>query len=206
MPRELYMRRNARHSRFASHAIPPSVIFLTSRERPLRRLIDPWRALRLLSDPAWHQRLAGDGINQRPPKDRRGVYLFTERGKHLYVGRTGITTRSRASGGPPITSFRHRFDQHTQPGRPPGASSFASRLMRNAAKRRGIEIPSDWWKDRRAASAEAYGLFCAAKTRIGAMECRVVAFDDDLKGVRSSVAEIYVHAQLKTRFNDFSTS
>ena len=146
------------------------------------------------------------GINQRPPKDQRGVYLFTERGKHLYVGRTGITARSRASGGPPITSFRHRFDQHTQLGRPPGASSFANRLMRNAARRRGVEIPSEWWKDRHAASAEAYGLFCAAKTRIGAMECRVVAFDDDLKGVRSSVAEIYVHAQLNTRFNDFSTS
>jgi len=146
------------------------------------------------------------GIDNRPPKGQRGVYVFTERGKHLYVGRTGITARSRAGGGPPITSFRHRFDQHTQPGRPPGAASFANRLMRKAAKRRGIEIPGDWWKNRKAEGAEACGLFRAAKTRIGAMECRVVAFDDDLKGVRSSIAEIYVHTQLQTRFNDFSTS
>ncbi len=38
------------------------------------------------------------------------------------------------------------------------------------------------------------------------MECRVVAFNDDSKGVRASIAEIYVHTQLATRYNDFSTS
>ncbi len=146
------------------------------------------------------------GIQHRPPSDRRGIYLFTERGKHLYVGRTGVTARSRASDSPPITSFRHRFDQHTQLGRPPGAASFANRLMRNAAKRRGLEVPGDWWKNRKAEGAEAYALFCEAKTRIGAMDCRVVAFDDDVKGVRSSIAEIYAHTQLRTPFNDFSTS
>jgi hypothetical protein len=43
------------------------------------------------------------GIDRRPPKDQRGVYLFTDRGKHLYVGRTGITARLRAGGGPVST-------------------------------------------------------------------------------------------------------
>jgi hypothetical protein len=100
------------------------------------------------------------GIDNRPPKGQRGVYVFTERGKHLYVGRTGITARSRASGAPPITSFRHRFDQHTQPGRPPGAASFANRLMRKAAMRRGIEIPShDGTLDRRRL-ARSVALWC----------------------------------------------
>lgn len=94
------------------------------------------------------------GINNRPPKDQRGVYLFTERGKHMYVGRTSITARSRESGRPPITSFRHRFDQHTQPGRPPGAASFANRLIHIAAKKRKIEIPSGWWDDRKGDGAE----------------------------------------------------
>jgi hypothetical protein len=148
----------------------------------------------------------GYGIHHRPPKDQRGIYLFTDRGTHLYVGRTSITARSRASGRPPITSFRHRFDQHTQAERPPGAASFANRLMREAASRRGVVVPSDWWKNRKVEGAEVYGLFRAAKTRIGSMECRVVAFEDDTRGVRSSVAEIYVHTQLRTRFNDFSTS
>jgi hypothetical protein len=146
------------------------------------------------------------GIDRRPPKDQRGIYLFTERGKDLYVGRTGITARSRASGGQPITSFRHRFDQHTQLGRPPGAASFANRLMRTAAARRGIEVPAGWWKARDAEARDIHRLFCTAKGRIGAMECRIAAFKDDSKGVRSSIAEIYVHTQLATRYNDFSTS
>ena len=34
----------------------------------------------------------------------------------------------------------------------------------------------------------------------------VVAFNDDSKGVQSSIAEIYVHAHLATPYNDFSTS
>ena len=152
--------------------------------------------------------LAGEAYNleQRPPDNQRGVYLFTERGRHLYTGRTGITARSRERGGPPITSFRHRFDQHTQRGRPPGAAAFANRVMQALARRRGIEIPPDWWSQRTGHGAEAFDLFCEAKKRIGAMDCRVVAFDDDIKGIRSTIAEVYVHTQLATPFNDFSTS
>lgn len=148
----------------------------------------------------------GIDIDRRPPKDQRGVYLFTEGGKHLYVGRTSTTARSRAGGGPPITSFRYRFDQHTQHGSPPGAASFANRLMREDATSRGIEVPAKWWKARHAEAREIYRLLCAAKDRIGAMECRVVAFTDDSKGVQSSISEIYVHAHLATPYNDFSTS
>jgi hypothetical protein len=145
-------------------------------------------------------------LMNRPPQDRRGVYLFSEAGQHLYVGRTGITARSRAQGGAPITSFRHRFDQHTQRGRPPGASSFANRLVLERAAQLEIAVPRDWWTNRRTTAAEIYDLYTAAKARIGAMECRVVPFTDDIKGVRSTIAEVYVHVQLRTRYNDFSTS
>jgi hypothetical protein len=34
----------------------------------------------------------------RPPRNQRGVYLFTDHGRHLYVGRTGITARTRLLG------------------------------------------------------------------------------------------------------------
>ena len=33
-----------------------------------------------------------------------------------------------------------------------------------------------------------------------------VTFADDINGVRSTVAEIYVHTQLGTPYNDLSTS
>lgn len=145
-------------------------------------------------------------VECRPSPDQRGVYLFSDAGQHLYVGRTGITARSRAKGGAPITSFRHRFDQHTQPGRPPGASSFANRLMLERAAELKVVVPANWWPDRRTTALEIYDLYTAAKTRIGAMEYRVVPFADDIKGVRSTVAEVYAHVRLRTPYNDFSTS
>ena len=145
-------------------------------------------------------------VGRRPPRGQHGVYLFSEPGQHLYVGRTGITARSRAQGGAPITSFRHRFDQHTQPGRPPGASSFANRLMLDRAAELDVVVPADWWTDRKTTASEIYDMYIAAKTRIGAMECRVVSFADDIKGVRSTVAEVYAHVHLRTPYNDFSTS
>jgi len=145
-------------------------------------------------------------VGCRPPMDQRGIYLFSEAGQHLYVGRTGITARSRVKGGEPITSFRHRFDQHIQPGRPPGASSFANRLMLENAAQLDLMVPGNWWIDRQTTAAEIYDLYRGVKTRIGAMECRVVPFEDDIKGIRSTVAEVYAHVHLGTLYNDFSTS
>jgi hypothetical protein len=146
------------------------------------------------------------GLEQRPPGDRRGVYLFSEADQHLYVGRTSVTARSRAGGLPPTTSFRRRYDQHTQFATPPGAAPLANRLTREAAEAREIDIPTGWWDIRDDEGSEVFGLFNEAKLRVRAMECRVVAFEDDAKGVYSSVVELYVHTQLATRFNDFSTS
>jgi hypothetical protein len=67
-------------------------------------------------------------------------------------------------------------------------------------------VRADWWADRKTTASDIYDLYNAAKNRIGAMECRVVSFDDDIKGVRSTVAEVYAHVHLRTPYNDFSTS
>jgi len=142
----------------------------------------------------------------RPPHTQRGVYLFSEHGRDLYVGRTGITARRRRAGTPPSTSFRARFDQHTQAGRPPGTAPFAMRLAREAAEERRIDVPINWWKNRDE-NPDLLSLFLSAKERIAeTMEMRVVAFDDDVLGIRSTIAEIYVHAMLLTPYNDFSPS
>ena len=144
--------------------------------------------------------------DHRPPRDQRGVYLFTKESRHLYVGRTGITARTRRAGTAPSTSFRARFDQHTQEGRPPAAAPFAMRLAREQADRDSIAVPANWWPNR-AQHPELLGLFVAAKRRIADdMEMRVVAFDDDELGIRSTIAETYVHAMLGTPYNDFSPS
>jgi hypothetical protein len=49
------------------------------------------------------------GRDALPPSDERGVYVFTHGNDDLYVGRTGITARTRRSGGTPSTSFLARF-------------------------------------------------------------------------------------------------
>ena len=60
-----------RHSRFASHAIPPTVIFLTSRERPLQRLIET--ADKTFS--AWYgHEDAGPREGTHPAREWRGVH------------------------------------------------------------------------------------------------------------------------------------
>jgi hypothetical protein len=170
--------------------------------------VESWKKLVASLPEMLEQLLASEAfhVDSRPPADQRGIYLFSEAGEHLYVGRTGITARSRAQGGVPTTSFRYRFDQHTQPGSPPGASSFAKRLMLERAAELDLAVPACWWGDRETTCSRIYGLYKAAKTRIRAMECRVVSFEDDIRGVRSTVAEVYAHVHLRTPYNDFSTS
>src|SRR3954452_11229738 len=152
----------------------------------------------LLASPVYN----GD---ERPPSDGLGIYPFTEQDRHLYVGRTRVTARARAGRTSSGTSFRSRFDAHTQPARPPGTAPFANRLMHEAAEARGIEVPPGWWDRRGDEHKDILELFVQAKQRIAAMECRVVGFLDDARGVRSTVAETYVHALLGTPYNYFLT-
>jgi len=40
----------------------------------------------------------GRGPGREPPPREHGVYLFTEAGRHLYVGRCGLTERAAKKG------------------------------------------------------------------------------------------------------------
>src|SRR4051794_6971971 len=59
-----------------------------------------------------------------PPGTGRGIYLFSEGERHLYVGRTGVTARARAVGKDPRTNFFYRWSQHTAFGSPPNSAPF----------------------------------------------------------------------------------
>jgi hypothetical protein len=68
-----------RHSHFAEHSAPPSVIFLTARERPLRRLIETADQ----TFTAWHgQEHAGPREGTHPARER---IVFTSR-EHILAG------------------------------------------------------------------------------------------------------------------------
>jgi hypothetical protein len=130
-----------------------------------------------------------------------GVYLFTESGRHLYVGRTGKTERSVRAGKPSASGFRARLAGHCQPGSGLSSATFAIRLALEQAAKKGGAITaarSELLEDPRFRA-----LFIAAKECITAMEFRVVEIEDDRE---SAVFEVYAAYMLKTPYNSFATS
>jgi hypothetical protein len=145
-------------------------------------------------------------VECRPPRGHRGVYLFSEAGQHLYVGRTGSRLarvlkeerRSRAFGTGSISTpsrgglRAHRHSQTASCASVPRSSTSWCLLIGGPIARRPLRTSTTCTEPRRRASA----LWSAV----------VVSFADDIKGVRSTVAEVYAHVHLSTRYNDFSTS
>jgi hypothetical protein len=156
-----------------------------------------------------------------PPKlTGRGVYLFSKGDEHLYVGRTGITTRSRKAEKKPSTSFTARWSQHTAPSSPPHSAPFAMKMAVGHALENGVMVPSElkaagktertaeWWALRKDENPpDFYAVFQEAKRFIREeLEFRVLEFVDDFRGVRSHVTEVYVDVVLQTTYGDFSPS
>jgi hypothetical protein len=125
------------------------------------------------------------------PRDmpRSGVYLFTEAGQHLYVGRSNV--------------LRGRYGRHCRPGATHRQAAFAFQLAR--------EITGRTQATYRAGEGSRAGLildpvfaaaFAAAKERIRRMEYRYVEETDQN---RQALLEIYCAVVLKTPYNDFGT-
>lgn len=155
-----------------------------------------------------------------PALEGRGIYLFSDGEEHLYIGRTGITARSRKANKEPTTSFTARWRQHTGFSSPPHSAPFAMKLARDVTEQFGVAQPkdlkdagmiertTDWWRLRTdEAPPEFYLVFQEAKRFIAEnLDFRVAGFVDDHRGVRSHVAEVYADVVLQTTYGDFSPS
>ena len=117
------------------------------------------------------------------------VYLFTENGRHLYVGRSNV--------------LRKRYGRHCLPGATHRQAAFAFLLAREATGRTAASY--------RAGADSRAGLmldpafsaaFTMAKQRIRGMEYRYVEEEDQN---RQALHEIYCAIVLSTRYNDFRT-
>ncbi len=122
------------------------------------------------------------------PRDlpKRGIYLFSEAQKHLYVGRTD--------------NLRRRIQDHCRPGSNHNKATFAFRLARHetgmtkasyspAGSRQNLELDP------------VFGpVFAESKARIRAMHLRFVEEED---ATRQALLEIYAATVLHTPFNDF---
>jgi len=120
---------------------------------------------------------------------RAGVYLFTENGRHLYVGRSN--------------DLRGRHGRHCRPGATARQAAFAFLLAREftgfmkASYKAGENSRAGLMKKRDFVAA-----FNAAKERIKRMEYRYVEENDQ---TRQALLEIYCSVVLATPYNSFKT-
>jgi hypothetical protein len=123
------------------------------------------------------------------PRDapKAGVYLLSEKGRNLYVGRSnGIRARIR----------RHCKVKATEK-----MAAFAFRLAREATGRlKATYKKGDGSRKALMEDQVFVAAFEAAKARIRAMDLRYVQEDDP---VRQMLLEVYVAVVLKTPYNDF---
>jgi hypothetical protein len=118
-----------------------------------------------------------------------GVYLFTENGRHLYVGRSNV--------------LRKRHGRHCRPGATHRQAAFAFQLAREATGRTEVAYRAgDGSRDGLMLDPVFAAAFTAAKERIRAMDYRYVEEGDQN---RQALLEIYCAVVLATPYNDFGT-
>jgi hypothetical protein len=116
----------------------------------------------------------------------RGIYLFSEGNRHLYVGRTN--------------GIKKRLQNHCRPSGTHFTATFAFRIAREDTGQLKASYKAAGSRSELCANAVFGPAFSTAKARVGAMDIRYVEESD---AVRKALLEIYVATVLKTPYNDF---
>jgi hypothetical protein len=116
-----------------------------------------------------------------------GIYLFSERGRPIYVGQS--------------RDIRRRLGDHTRPSGTHYSASFAFLFAKYRARRAGINV--DIPRARLTGHRRFNAIFKDAKRRVANMDVRFLPVKDP---VRRTVFEVYASLALgTTRFNSFET-
>jgi len=119
----------------------------------------------------------------------QGVYLFSENGVHLYVGRSN--------------GIRNRYGRHCNPCATHRTAAFAFKLAREATGKLRASYRSDHENRSGLMLDPVFAeVFRTSKVRIRAMEFRAV---EECDPTRQALLEIYCAVALSTRYNDFDT-
>jgi predicted GIY-YIG superfamily endonuclease len=119
-----------------------------------------------------------------PPK---GVYVFYENGKPLYVGRSD--------------NMRKRLNQHGWPSSNQNKAPFAFNMAKKEAIKKGIDINRKREELERDKTFAA--LFLEAKARVSMMSVRAIEIDDPIV---QTLFEVYASIALRTEeYNYFGT-
>lgn len=116
----------------------------------------------------------------------RGIYLFSEHGRHLYVGRTN--------------RIRKRLQNHCRRSGTHFTATFAFRIAREATNRTTATYTKAGSRGELVKDPTFSAAFLDAKSRVAAMDLRFV---EEADPVRQALLEMYVATVLKTPYNDF---
>ncbi len=133
-------------------------------------------------------RLAEHQDTPLPNVPASGTYLFTETGRHFYVGRS--------------RSLSKRVRVHGRPSSRENQAPFAFLLARHATGHGRATYREEGSRKELMQRPEFREAFQAARARIRAMDLRYVEETDPL---RQCLLEVYAAVALKTRYNDFDT-
>lgn len=115
-----------------------------------------------------------------------GVYVFSENGTHLYVGRSG--------------RLRERMRDHGNPSSAQTKSAFAFRLAREATGRVKASYKPKGSRKELMKDAVFSAEFVKAKARIAQMDMRCIEVSDP---IRQALLEMYAAIELQTPYNSF---
>lgn len=116
----------------------------------------------------------------------RGIYLFSEGDRHLYVGRTN--------------RIRQRLAGHCRPSSSHFSATFAFRLAREETGQLKASYSQTGSRPALIKDKVFGPAFEQAKARLCGMDLRFV---EETEPLRQALLEIYVAVTLKTPYNDF---
>jgi len=148
---------------------------------------------RLLDSPIY-----GLGEDRDLPPATYGVYLFSERGKPHYVGRVGLTERSKRAG-KKFSNFRTRLRGHVRPRHNEGTYAYA-RTVRSFHRKK---LPLAGTRKENCADPEFMAEFRRQCERIARWDFQVVEITDNRL---AAVFEIYAATVLGLRHQTFAVS
>jgi len=117
----------------------------------------------------------------------KGVYVFYENGKAIYVGRSN--------------RLKSRIQEHGRESSMHNSASLAFRIAKEEMARHS-NIPKDVTRKDLESAPGFSELFFKARARVAQMKIRVVGIDDQ---VTQALFEIYAALTLNTKYNDFRT-
>jgi len=129
---------------------------------------------------------------RRPWNDRgilpeKGIYVFYDGEKPIYVGRTN--------------NMRQRLQQHCNPSSGHNSATFAFNMAKREAIKQGMNVKRS--RSQLEADPAFSELYLKAKARVSKMPVRVIEIDDP---IIQTLFEVYAVMCLDTKeYNDFDT-